>query len=259
MAGQKRVGKLLRELHHSGKKGIAWLVDPDKFGDACNFELKHSWVGSSSLDLILIGGSELNQDNFSEVVACLKRIAGTIPVVIFPGSGIQLSADADGILFTSLISGRNPEYLIGQQILAAPVVNQMNLEILPTGYLLVNDGEVNSVHYISQTIPLPNSKPQLAVATALAGKFMGMKFFFLDAGSGAKATVAGEVIAAVKSAVRLPVIVGGGINSLEKLKSTFQSGADIAVIGNAIERNPSFLEEVLDYKNLVNHSLYVYQ
>ncbi|WP_245786745.1 phosphoglycerol geranylgeranyltransferase [Algoriphagus aquimarinus] len=236
---------------------MAWLVDPDKFKNAALFEEEHAWVKDSDLDLIFVGGSQLSRDNFKEVVISLKKISGEIPVVIFPGSQMQLAEEADAILFLSLISGRNPEYLIGHQVLAAPIVRKMKLEALPTAYMLVNEGEITSVQYVSQTIPLPNSKPNLARATALAGLYLGMKFFYMDAGSGAKSPVSAEVIASVKSVTNNPIIVGGGLDSLAKVKTAYENGADLLVIGNAIEKNPSFLAEVLEYKMLLNISLNV--
>ena len=236
---------------------MAWLVDPDKFKNVALFEQEYAWVKDSDLDLIFVGGSQLSRDNFREVVISLKSIAGEIPVVIFPGSQMQLAEEADAILFLSLISGRNPEYLIGHQVLAAPIVRKMKLETLATAYMLVNEGEITSVQYVSQTLPLPNSKPNLAKATALAGLYLGMKFFYLDAGSGSKNPVSAEVIASVKSATNNPIIVGGGLNSLAKVKTAYESGADLLVIGNAIEKDPSFLAQVLEYKMLLNISLNV--
>jgi len=254
---KNRVSKILKEFHSTGRKGLAWLVDPDKFENSGVFEKEYAWVKNSHLDLIFVGGSHLSRNNFREVVISLKGIAGEIPVVIFPGSQMQLAAEADAILFLSLISGRNPEYLIGHQVLAAPIVRKMKLEALPTAYMLVNEGEITSVQYISQTLSLPNSKPNLAKATALAGLYLGMKYFYMDAGSGAKSPVSGEVIKSVKSVTNNPVIVGGGLDSMEKVKTAYESGADLLVIGNAIEKNPSFLTEVLAYKLLINLSLNV--
>ncbi|MEB2774717.1 geranylgeranylglyceryl/heptaprenylglyceryl phosphate synthase [Algoriphagus sp. D3-2-R+10] len=254
---RNRVSKILKELHTSGRKGLAWLVDPDKFNNPDLFETEYNWVKDSCLDLIFVGGSQLSRDNFREVVIAVKKIAGEIPVVIFPGSQMQLAEEADAILFLSLISGRNPEYLIGHQVLAAPIVKKMKLEALPTAYMLVNEGEITSVQYVSQTLPLPNSKPNLAKATALAGLYLGMKYFYLDAGSGAKSPVSGEVIKSVKSVTNNPIIVGGGLDSLDKVKTAYKSGADLLVVGNAIEKDPSFLAEVLDYKVLLNLSLNV--
>ena len=254
---KKKVSSILKDFHSSGTKGLAWLIDPEKFINTGLFEEEYAWVKDSLLDLIFVGGSTLSRDNFREVVISVKKIAGNIPVVIFPGSQMQLAAEADAILFISLISGRNPEYLIGQQVLAAPLIKKMNLEVLPTAYMLVNEGDITSVQYVTQTLPLPNSKPDLAKATALAGHYLGMKYFFMDAGSGAKSPVSAEVIKAVKSVTDKPIIVGGGLDSLDKIKNAYQSGADLLVIGNAIEKDPSFLAKVLDYKVLLNLSLNV--
>ncbi len=254
---RKIINKKVSSLYKSGKKAIAWLIDPDKFDNSPEFESSFAWVRDTPLDFIFVGGSQFDKDNFQEVVSVMKRIAGEIPVVIFPGSQLQLSQEADAILFLSLISGRNPEYLIGQQIMAAPAIHRLGLEVLPTGYLLINDQEVTSVHYVSQTLPLPNNRPELAKATALAGKYLGMRYFFLDAGSGASMPVAQSVIAAVKNATSCPLIVGGGIDTLEKLQLAFEGGADLVVIGNAVEKNPDFLAEVLDYKRWFNLSLNV--
>jgi len=254
---QKKVSRLLRDFYSTGIKGIAWLVDPDKIADIDRLKLDFSWINKSNLDLILVGGSQLDRDNFDAVVEALKAIAGKIPVVIFPGSHYQLSKYADAILFLSLISGRNPEFLIGHQVSAAPTIQKMGLEVLPTGYLLINENEITSVQYISQTTPIPNSKPNLAKATALAGQLLGMKFFFLDAGSGAKNPVSSEVIQAVREAVNHPIIVGGGIDSIEKLKLAYLAGADLLVLGNRIEKDPDFLVEALAFKSAMNRSLHV--
>jgi putative glycerol-1-phosphate prenyltransferase len=254
---QKKISKLLRSFQSSGNKGIAWLVDPDKISDLQSLIADFSWVRNSNLDLIFIGGSQLDRDNFEEVVLALKKFSGDIPVVIFPGSHYQLTKHADAILFLSLISGRNPEFLIGHQVSAAPSIKKMGLEVLPTGYLLINEHEITSVQYISQTTPIPNSEPNLAKATALAGQFLGMKFFFLDAGSGSSSPVSSEVIRAVREAVEHPIIVGGGIDSIPKLKNAFLAGADLLVLGNSIEKDPDFLVEALAFKATMNRSFHV--
>lgn len=247
----KRVSKFLKSLSKSGQKGIAWLVDPEKGADLENF----SWIKHSDLDLILVGGSSASSEDFDRVVRALKEISGDIPVCIFPGSHLQLSGKADAILFLSLISGRNPEFLISHQVKAAPEVEELGLEVLPTGYILVNDGELLSVHSFSQTLPLSNEDSYFAKATALAGKFLGMRFFYLDAGSGANCPVSSKVISEVKKAVKSPLLVGGGLNSSEKVKAAFDSGADLVVLGNSIEKDPGFLAEVLNIKLCYNHSL----
>lgn len=247
----KKVSKLLKRLSKSKRKGIAWLIDPEKVVDWDKF----TWVRNSGLDLILVGGSSFGGDNFEMVLQSLKNIAGQIPICIFPGSHLQLSDKADALLFLTLISGRNPEFLIAQQVQAALKVHQTKLEVLPTGYILVNSGELLSVHAVSQTLPLSNDDPEYVKATALAGKYMGMRFFYLDAGSGAEAPVSAQVISKVKHALKLPIIVGGGLSNSQKVKSAFEAGADLVVLGNSIEKDPGFLSEVLDIKEAYNHSL----
>jgi phosphoglycerol geranylgeranyltransferase len=255
----RKVDKLFKKIAKSGNKGIAWLVDPEKLEKLESLSDKFSWVKDSDLDLILVGGSYPSKENLESTISSLRRIAGKIPIVIFPGSGIQISMEADGILFLSLLSGRNPDFLIGQQIKAAPTLAESKLEVLPTAYILVNEGEIYSVHSLSQTVPLSNNRPELAVATALAGKFLGMEYFFLDAGSGAETPVASSVIEAVKKAVKKAVLVGGGIDSLEKMQVAYQAGADLVVVGNAIEKDPTFLAEVLDFKTWYNQLLNINQ
>jgi phosphoglycerol geranylgeranyltransferase len=247
----KKISKLLKSLSKNQRKGVAWLVDPEKKLDLDKFE----WVKDSGLDLVLVGGSGTTNQNFEKTVSDIKDLAGEIPVCIFPGSHLQLSDRADAILFMSLISGRNPEFLISNQVLAAPRVKEMGLEIIPTAYILVNQGEILSVHSVSQTLPLSNDDPETVRATALAGKFLGMRYFYLDAGSGAGSPVSPTVISSVKDAVQSPMIVGGGLNNAEKVREAFAAGADLVVLGNSIEKDPGFLAEVLNIKRWYNISL----
>jgi phosphoglycerol geranylgeranyltransferase len=249
----KRVSKLLKNLSNTKQKGIAWLVDPEKDFDFEQFD----WVKDSGLDLILVGGSSPSSSNFEKTVKSIQKVSGSIPVCIFPGSHLQLSDHADAILFMSLISGRNPEYLISQQVRAAASVKKSGLEVLPTGYILVNGGELLSVHTVSQTIPLSNEDSEFVKSTALAGKFLGMRYFYLDAGSGASSPVSPNIISVVKKTVKCPIIVGGGLSNSEKVKSAFMAGADLVVLGNSVEKDPGFLSEVLDFKRWYNHSLTV--
>jgi phosphoglycerol geranylgeranyltransferase len=247
----KKISKLLKSLSKNRRKGVAWLVDPEKKLDLDKFE----WVKDSGLDLVLVGGSGTTNQNFEKTVSDIKDLAGEIPICIFPGSHLQLSDRADAILFMSLISGRNPEFLISNQVLAAPRVKEMGLEIIPTAYILVNQGEILSVHSVSQTLPLSNDDPETVRATALAGKFLGMRYFYLDAGSGAGSPVSPTVISSVKDAVQSPMIVGGGLNNAEKVREAFAAGADLVVLGNSIEKDPGFLAEVLNIKRWYNISL----
>ncbi len=247
----KKVSKLLKSLASDGRKGVAWLVDPEKDKDLLCFD----WITDSGLDLILVGGSSTTGLNFGKTIETLKRISGDIPVCIFPGSHLQLSGRADAILFMSLISGRNPEFLISHQVLGAPEVVRLGLEVLPTGYILVNQGELLNVHAVSQTLPLSNEDIHTVKATALAGKLLGMRYFYLDAGSGASIPVSPKVISAVKEAVGSPLIVGGGLNNTQKLRDAFAAGADLIVLGNRVEIDPGFLAEALDIKQWYNLSL----
>ncbi|MBS4071574.1 MAG: phosphoglycerol geranylgeranyltransferase [Algoriphagus sp.] len=230
---------------------MAWLVDPEKYQESPQLE----WIENSGLDLILVGGSSGNAEALDFTIRSLKALSGKIPICIFPGSKDQVSEHADGILFLSLISGTNPEYLITQQVEGARAIEHLGLEILPTGYLLVNEGEILSVHKASNTLPLLNSEEDRIRLIALAGKYLGLKYFYLEAGSGAKAPVSNSVIQTVKKTVKSPLIVGGGLDSLEKVKKAFDAGADLVVLGNAIEKDPGFLAEVLKAKRWYNQLL----
>lgn len=247
----KRISKLLKGLSKSGQKGVAWLVDPEKYQESSQFE----WIENSGLDLILVGGSGGSTEALDSTIQSLKAHSGTIPICIFPGSKHQVSDQADAILFLSLISGSNAEYLITQQVEGALAIEHLQLEVLPTGYLLVNEGEILSVHKASNTLPLLNSEVERIRSIALAGKYLGLKYFYLEAGSGAKVPVAHPVIQTVKKTVKSPLIVGGGLDSLEKVKKAFDSGADLVVLGNAIEKDPGFLAEVLKAKRWYNQLL----
>ncbi|MEN8138722.1 MAG: geranylgeranylglyceryl/heptaprenylglyceryl phosphate synthase [Bacteroidota bacterium] len=226
------------------KKQLAVLIDPDKL----NAEELISLIGKikkSPINFILVGGSLLSSDQMDKFIGIIKDNI-SIPVIIFPGSVHQISHKADGILFLSLISGRNPEFLIGSQVVAAPLLKRTNLEVLSTGYILVDSGVQTTASYISNTTPLPRNKADIAVATALASEMIGHKLLYLDGGSGAKLEVPKEMISAVEKNIDIPLIVGGGINTKEKLETAFNYGADIVVIGTAIERNPEFLDDISD-------------
>ena len=178
-----------------------------------------------------------------EVIATLRAHTNT-PVVLFPGNPLHIESSADAILFLSLISGRNPEFLIGQHIIAAPLLKKSGLEILPTGYMIVDSGAQTTVSYISGTMPLPHDKPDVAACTAMAGEMLGLQLMYLDAGSGARWPVSSDMIAAVRAVVDVPILVGGGINSGEKAYNALKAGADVIVIGNGIEQEPDLLPEL---------------
>lgn len=228
-------------LKHT-RKALAWLVDPDKC-TAEQAETQTRLADALGIDYIFVGGS-LIFNHIDVLIGRLKPLT-RIPVVLFPGSPLQISSKADAILLLSLISGRNAEYLIGNHVIAAPFLRESGLEILPTGYILVNGGQQTSVSYMSNTQPIPNNKPDLALATAMAGEMLGLKMIYLDAGSGAETAVSPEMIKAVASGIQIPLIVGGGIRTAEQLKDSFTAGADLVVIGNAAEKDPAVLEKLV--------------
>ena len=232
----------IKEKQRLGKKMIALLIDPDrtKGGDLDSLIER---IRLFLPDFILVGGSLLTED-VSPVYQQLKRSL-SIPLVTFPGSVNQVSNLADGILFLSLISGRNPELLIGNHVVAAPLLRKSGVEIISTGYVLVDGGVVTSVQYMSNTTPVPCNKLDIASATALAGEYLGMKLIYLEAGSGAKNPVSKEMIAAVKSTISIPLMVGGGVNTPQKLSDAFEAGADVVVVGTAIEKSPELLNEFI--------------
>lgn len=245
--------KNLKKNRKRGLKSFAVLLDPDKVDFRSAGKLLRLAV-ESKVDYFFVGGSLITNDGFEALIEMLKRET-SIPVIIFPGSNLQLSNGADGILFLSLISGRNPEYLIGQHVAAAPSLKKSKLEVLPTGYMLVDCGKPTTVSYISNTTPIPYDKPSVAACTAMAGELLGMKLIYLDGGSGASKTISADMISQVKQAVKLPVIVGGGIKSVQKARTIIEAGADIIVVGNAIEEQPMLLTEIAEMISEYNASV----
>lgn len=221
---------------------IAVLVDPDKQSIAELSALVETAV-RCRVDYFFVGGSLLLENNLSATVKTIKAHC-SIPVVLFPGNNYQLCEEADALLLLSLISGRNPEYLIGQHVVAAPLIKESGIEVVPTGYLLIDGGKISTTSYITQTVPIPADKPDVAVATALAGEQLGLKMIYLEAGSGAENPVSVEMISAVKKNVSLPLIVGGGIRNGAQAEAACQAGADIIVVGNILEKKPALLMEL---------------
>lgn len=232
---------------------MAVLLDPEKL----NGDESFSFLIGSSVDFIFLGGSKVEKNNLEDLLVRIKSIVPSTPIVLFPGSNTQISGLADGLLFLSLLSGRNSRFLIEEQMEASERVAQSNLEVIPTAYLLVNDGHLRSVHLSSNTTPILNSDVEQCIKTALAGFFLGMHLTYLDAGSGSPSTVSPEVIKAVKSEIETPLIVGGGLDEVGKCRKAFESGADLIVVGNAIEKNPGFLTEVLHLRDMFNVPLNV--
>lgn len=235
----------LLDKQQLGKKSIAVLIDPDKVTDAAQLQQLINLASENCVDYFFVGGSLVTTTNLSDIIKMIKENVN-LPVILFPGNSIQIEPSADALLFLSLISGRNPELLIGQHVVAAPIVRNTKLEVIPTGYLLISSGRTTSVAYISNTTPIPDDKYSLAACTAMAGEMLGLQLMYLDAGSGAKKEIGARMISAVRKAVRTPLIVGGGINTPQKALTALEAGADMIVIGNALEKDPNLLIEIAD-------------
>lgn len=230
------------EQKAAGKKSFALLVDPDKTS-LSNAEQLIALSKEAMVDHIFVGGSLLVSEHLEEIVRLFKKECET-PVLLFPGNPMQITPYADALLYLSLISGRNPELLIGQHVVSAPIVKRSRLEVISTGYMLIDGGAPTTVSYISNSIPIPADKAEIAVCTALAGEMLGMKMIYMDAGSGAKKPIEETMISAVSSQLEIPLIVGGGITEPEKAYLNCKAGADMIVIGNAIEKDPSMILEM---------------
>ncbi len=237
-----RIYQEILAAKESDQKLLAVLIDPEKIrADQVHEFIKK--VNQSIATHIFVGGSTDQNNDTEKIVVEIKKYT-TLPVILFPGDTHQITPKADGILFLSLISGRNPEYLIEQQIDAAFKVNQSNLEVLPTGYILIDGGRETSVQKVSNTNPIPQTDYTLILKTALAGQFSGKRLIYLEAGSGAKTPVSSVIINCVKSELKIPLIVGGGIRSIQQLNNAYNAGADLVVIGTAFENDPSFFNEL---------------
>lgn len=241
---KKNIFQHLRRAKRTGEKSFIVLVDPDKVSPNV-FQRLLDLANQAKIDFFFVGGSLLVRDQLD---FCLDQIGRhtSIPSILFPGNAFQINDKADGILFLSLISGRNPEFLIGQHVIAAPYLKKSELEIIPTAYILIDGGAPTSVTYMSNTTPIPHDKPEIAVCTALAGEMLGLKLIYLDAGSGARKPVSLKTIEAVSKQVSAPLIVGGGIRTPERVLSNLEAGADAIVVGNAIEKEPGLLLEMAE-------------
>ncbi|UEG51091.1 geranylgeranylglyceryl/heptaprenylglyceryl phosphate synthase [Ferruginibacter lapsinanis] len=238
----KGIHNSLVERKRSGKKSFAVLIDPDKVNNS-NMEQLIDLSVSAKVDYFLVGGSLVISNYLDECLQLIKRSCN-IPTVLFPGSPSQVSKYADALLYLSLISGRNPELLIGQHVVSAPYVKQSGLEIMPTGYMVVDGGAPTTVSYISNASPLPADKNEIAMCTAMAGEMLGMKLIYMDAGSGAKRAIPESMIEKVAQSIDVPLIIGGGIVEPEKAYLNCKAGADVIVVGNAIEKNASLIKEM---------------
>ena len=239
-----------QELKDRSKKRIALLVDPDGYDDA-DLNNLIGYINMNPPDLLLVGGSILFKP--IEITITALKLGCKLPVFIFPGNVFQLSDRADGILFLSLISGRNPEFLIGNHVLAAPHLSRAGIEVIPTGYMLIENGQSTSVEYMSNTRPIPGDKTDIAVATAMAGEMLGLKALYLEAGSGAANPVAPGMIRDIRKNISLPLMVGGGIRSAEAALELFSAGADMIVVGNAMEKDPGLIKAFCEARDSINN------
>ena len=230
------------EKKRSGKKSFAVLIDPDKV-DNEKIDQLLALSSEAKVDYFFVGGSLVISSHLDECIQQIK-LSSNIPVLLFPGSPSQVSKYADALLYLSLISGRNPELLIGQHVISAPFVKKSGLEIMPTGYMVIDGGAPTTVSYISNATPIPADKNEIAMCTAMAGEMLGMKLIYMDAGSGAKRPITEHMIEKVARHIEIPLIIGGGITEPEKAYLNCKAGADVIVVGNAIEKDVSLIKEI---------------
>ena len=224
------------------KKLFAILIDPDKQKNS-DLLLIIKNANKSKVNYFFVGGSLLINDNLNDCIKTIKENS-KIPVILFPGNAMQINPKADGILFLSLISGRNPDLLIGKQVISAPILKQTELEIISTGYMLIDSGKATTASYMSNTVPIPRKKNAIATSTAIAGQYLGMKLIYMDGGSGAEQPITSDMIKQVSNCIDIPLIIGGGICNAKKAIENCQSGADLIVVGNAIEKDPSLILDI---------------
>ncbi len=244
--------KIYRQLllsREQGKKMLAVLIDPAKV-DLRDLASLIAILKNHTPDYIFIGGSHAIQ-SVDNIIEILKEEINT-PIILFPGDASQFSKHADAILYLSLLSGRNPEYLIGQHIKSADAIKACNIEVIPTAYILIDGGKVSSVEYISNTKPIPSDKKDIIASTAIAGELLGMQLTYLEAGSGALHPVPAAVISHLRNTVSLPIVVGGGICDIQALESVFDAGADLVVIGNVFEEDPMKMQNFIDWTKNYN-------
>ena len=243
----------LQALKAQKKSGFAVLADPDKIAPA---DMQHMarLCNDAQVDMLLMGGSLLMAH---QMELCIQRFKSesNIPVVLFPGSPAQVTPYADALLYLSLISGRNPELLIGQHVASAPQVKASGLEVLSTGYIIVDGGIATTVSYMSNTAPIPADKPEIALCTAWAGELQGKHLIYLDAGSGARRPVPETMIRKVSSNIAIPLIVGGGLTDPDKVYASSAAGANLIVVGNAIERDPLLIRDMAQAARAAAHTV----
>lgn len=234
----------LEQTKQAGHKKFVVLIDPDKVRLG-NMDRVLENAVQAKVDYFFIGGSLIVNNQLDECLQAIREQCH-IPMILFPGSSLQLSRNADAILFLSLISGRNPDLLIGNHVISAPYLKRSMLEVMPTGYMLIDGGMDTSVLYMSNTRPIPANKEDIAACTAMAGEMLGLRLLYMDAGSGAENPISERMITSVRAAVSVPLVVGGGIRTPEKAAANAKAGADVIVVGNSIEKNPNLVLEMAE-------------
>jgi phosphoglycerol geranylgeranyltransferase len=237
-----KIYNTILENSKADKKMLAVLIDPDKTGEENIFLDFLNKCSQAKVDYLFLGGSLLVEGSIDSTIRFIKSNC-KIPVILFPGDVMQIHSMADGILFLSLISGRNADLLIGKHVTAVPSIKKANLETLSTGYLLVDCGKPTTASYISQTLPIPFEKSEIAVVTSIAGEMLGMKLIYVDGGSGALKPISEIMISAIRKNISVPLIVGGGIKNIEDSEKAWNAGANIVVIGTAFEKNPELISQ----------------
>jgi putative glycerol-1-phosphate prenyltransferase len=238
----KDIYSTLCKRKENGKKSFGVLIDPDKVNQG-KLENLIQLAVAAKVDYFLVGGSLVISNYLDECVQFIKQNC-SIPVLLFPGSSAQVTKYADALLYLSLISGRNPELLIGQHVVSAPAIKMSGLEIMSTGYMVIDGGAPTTVSYISNAAPLPADKNEIAMCTAMAGEMLGMKLIYMDAGRGAKKAITESMIEQVAKNIEVPLIIGGGITDPEKAYLNCKAGADMIIVGNAIEKDESLIREM---------------
>lgn len=233
---------LQKKAHH--QKAFAVLIDPDKV-DANQIANIAEKCNEAAVDYVFVGGSLMVTNHLDACIQSFKAHSG-IPVILFPGSPAQVSRYADALFYLSLISGRNPELLIGAHVVSAPMVKASGLEIISTGYIVVDGGAATTVSYMSHSQPIPNDKDDVALCTAMAGEMLGKHVIYMDAGSGARQSISEGMISKVSASIEIPLIVGGGIRDAEKAYRNCKAGADVIVVGNAIEKDNTLIKEIAE-------------
>ncbi|MBP9994959.1 MAG: geranylgeranylglyceryl/heptaprenylglyceryl phosphate synthase [bacterium] len=235
---------IYERFQDKSRKKIAVLIDPDKPTDAQVLSVVAK-ANAADVDFFFVGGSLLTTDSLEHCIKVIKANSN-IPVLIFPGNSLQISKYCDGFLLLSLISGRNPEMLIGRHVIAAPYLKLFGNEIIPTGYMLIDSGRQTSVSYMSDTTPIPHDKDDIAMCTAMAGEMLGLKLIYLEGGSGAVNPVSDSMISKVRQMIDIPLIVGGGISTPEMAAAKARAGADVICVGTRFEEEPELLQRFAD-------------